>query len=91
MVPLSTPTYLFVSAASANVTITLPVLVAPSATVGTNVNTIYIKRLDASTNLLTVTATTGQLIDDVLTFNIDSQFTAFSFVPNTTDLTWGIF
>ena len=91
VLPLSTPTYLFADATAGNMLITLPTLITPNSTTGTNMNIVYVKRLDATTNVLTVVAAAGQLIDDNASFNIDSQFTAFSFVPNTTDLTWGVF
>jgi hypothetical protein len=72
----STDTVVFANAASGSVTITLPLA---SSLAGYR---FYIKRIDSSTNTVTVSRTSSDTIDGMTSFTLDLQYTALAVISN---------
>lgn len=72
----SSDTVIFANATSGNVTITLP---AASGLPGYK---FYVKRIDGSTNTVTVQRSSTDTIDGMTSFTVDQQYTALSVVSN---------
>lgn len=69
-------TVIFANATSGNVAVTLP---AASSLAGYR---FYIKRIDGSSNTVTVQRTGGDTIDGMTSFTIDQQYTAIAVISN---------
>lgn len=86
---LSTDAVLFVDASAGAVTVTLPT-VASAITAGQG-QRVKVKKIDTSTNAVTVVVSGGGLIDGAAQAIISTPYNAFDFIPVPGTANWGGF